>query len=205
MTEGQPLVQELVQKSQAGDLAAFERLAEMFRDRLEGSVRSRLAHYGLPAAEVEEVVQETFARALQAIERFEWRGEDAFYRWMSGIAHRVILVTARQARRASGEEVPLNRAGKGVSPSRAMSREERFRRLQESIAGLSDDHREVVLLARIEGLTMKEIAARMGKTPGAVRQLLFRALGKLKDVFGDTESLGLPDRRLNGNGGTEPN
>ena len=62
--------------------------------------------------------------------------------------------------------------------------------------GLSDDHRQVIILARIEGLKMSEIAERMNRSPGAVRILLFRAMQELKKKFGNTESLHLPERSL---------
>jgi RNA polymerase sigma factor (sigma-70 family) len=76
-----------------------------------------------------------------------------------------------------------------------MRREERWERLEKSLAALSPDHREVIRLARIEGLEVREIAARMGRTPSAVKNLLLRALKELKRSFGDTESLRLPGGR----------
>ena len=54
----------------------------------------------------------------------------------------------------------------------------------------------LLLLARIECLTMKEIAERTGSSPVAVKQLVFRALRKLRDVFGDTASFHLADGNL---------
>jgi RNA polymerase sigma factor (sigma-70 family) len=68
--------------------------------------------------------------------------------------------------------------------------------LQRALESLSPDHREVILLARVEGLSMKEIAERLHRSPNAVVQLLWRALKKLRDAFGETESLHLPPRRL---------
>ena len=79
-----------------------------------------------------------------------------------------------------------------------MRREERFERLEASLEKLSVDHREVILLTRVEGLTFAETAARMGRSPDAVKQLLYRALRELRSTFGETASLHLPDRRLGG-------
>ena len=47
---------------------------------------------------------------------------------------------------------------------------------------------------------MKEIADRMGRSPEAVRKLFGRALLKLRERFGDTESSHLPDHELGGDG-----
>ena len=47
-------------------------------------------------------------------------------------------------------------------------------------------------LARIQGLQVKEIAKRMNRSPDAISQLIRRALMRLRETLGDTESLGLP-------------
>jgi len=49
---------------------------------------------------------------------------------------------------------------------------------------------------RIKGLKITEAAHRMGRTSSAVTHLLMRALKKLKESFGDTESLNLPPMRF---------
>lgn len=89
-------------------------------------------------------------------------------------------------------EVPQS----GVTPSRCLQRHERFERLEKALENLSPDHRKVILMARIEGLPIQEIAARMERSPDAVMHLLRRALRKLKAAFGETESLRLPERAL---------
>jgi len=61
----------------------------------------------------------------------------------------------------------------------------------------------VIRLARFEGLSLKEIAGRMGRTPGAVAQLLARALRKLRATFGETESYHLPAQSLYEEGGDD--
>ena len=60
------------------------------------------------------------------------------------------------------------------SASKAAVRNERFDRLEKALEQLSDEHRRVILLSRIDGLSMKEIAARMERSPDAVMKLLRR-------------------------------
>ena len=67
---------------------------------------------------------------------------------------------------------------------------------QEALDALPPDHREVLVLSRLEGLAAEEIARRMGRTPNAVYHLIVRALALLRERFGATESLLLPDRPL---------
>ena len=87
-----------------------------------------------------------------------------------------------------------------VSPSKGLRRHERFDRLQTALDSLSEDHRTVLRLAHLKGLKTREIAESMNRSPEAVRQLLWRALKQLRGRFDDTESLGLPPRKLSDNG-----
>ena len=82
-----------------------------------------------------------------------------------------------------------------------MRRNERFDRLEHSLEKLLPEHREVILLSRIEGLTMKEIAQKTGRPLSTVKYHLVCGLAELKKHFGDTESLHLPDRQLTAEGG----
>ena len=124
------------------------------------------------------------------------RDEDSFLRWLSVIARNVVLEAVRRERTAP-EPLPRgDPSAAGLSESRRLRREERFDRLQEALRRLSPIHRQVILLARIEKLPLKEVASRLGRSHDAARQLLRRALQELKGSFGDTESLGLPPRGL---------
>jgi RNA polymerase sigma-70 factor (ECF subfamily) len=115
---------------------------------------------------------------------------------MCGIAENLIHHEVRRAARHPARELEGDVSAEAASPSLAMRREERFDRLQSALETLRPDHREVVLLVRVEGLSFEEVGRRMGRSPDAVKQLLWRALKKLKSSFGDTESIHLPDRSL---------
>jgi len=187
--------QELVEMAQAGDRDAFDELVLHFQERLGDQVKSRLGARLQARTAPEDIVQETFGVAFETIGRFTWRGEGSFYRWLGSIAEHLIWNSSQK--KAWGE-ISLTRdvSAGGPSPSKHLRRDERFDRLEKALASLSEDHRRVVTLARLEGLKVKEIAARMNSSPEAVKKLLARALLHLKESFGDTESLHLPDRRL---------
>ena len=152
-------------------------------------------------SEIDEVVQETFVLAFEAIARFEWNGEVAFLGWLSRIARNVAIDRAKDARRRRYLELPDRLEADGASPSRAMRRGERFERLERAIAGLPPDYREAIRLSQLERLKVKEIALRMSRSEFAVKHLLARAVRKLRESFGDTDSLHLPDRPLDVEGG----
>ena len=196
MEQAEP-VEGLIERAKQGDREAFATLVREYEGRVRPWVQGRVFFYLGPKLDVEDVVQETFVRAFEALHRFRWRHdhEDPFFVWLCGIARRVGLEFAQRSQRSrrlqTGHDIPAHRD----SESAVLRRNERFDRLQESLRKLSPDYREVIRLARIEGLKTKEIAERMHRSPNAVKHLLVRALRQLGVEFGDTESLGLPRRR----------
>ncbi|MBN1420191.1 MAG: sigma-70 family RNA polymerase sigma factor [Planctomycetes bacterium] len=186
----------LVERAREGDREAFGRLVERYQGRMEALVSARMGGLVRGTAEVADITQETFARALRSLETFRWRGEESFLRWLGGIAENLIAKAANREKRHGLLRLEGDSAGSDPSPSKVLRREERFRRLEQALEALPPDYREVIRLARIEGLKHEEIAARMNRSHAAVRQLLIRALRQLRERFGDTESLHLPHRIL---------
>ncbi len=93
--------------------------------------------------------------------------------------------------------------GAAPSPSKTLRRAERFERLRKSMETLAEDYQTVLKLSRIEGCSLKEIAARMDGSESAVKNLLLRATRQLKRSFGDTESLNLGDEHFEGEGDSD--
>jgi len=196
MTEPETSTFTLVQEAKRGDRKALGRLFDHFEPRLKAVLRDLLGDRLKRETAIDDLLQETYTRACESIDRFEWRDEDSFLRWLSVIARNVVLEAARREKMSPGTLPEQDPCASGLSPTRKLQRQERFDRLQEAIKCLRPDHRQVILLARLEKLPLKEVASRMGRSHDAVRQLLRRALQELKQNFGDTESLGLPPRRL---------
>ena len=189
--------QKLVARAQAGEREARETLAARLHDPLDRYVRLRVGPHLRQKVEIEDVLQEAFTKAFTSIAQFRGRSEQQFLKWLQAIAERVILKLARYHRRDQVLFVEQKGAPfRDVTPSRAMQRDERFERLQQALESLSPDHREVITLARLQGLRTEEIARRMNRSTNAVLNVLFRALSKLREAFGDTESFSLPPRRL---------
>jgi RNA polymerase sigma-70 factor (ECF subfamily) len=186
----------LLDAARAGDRAALERLLTRCQERLDALIHSRLGPHLRARVPAADVRQETFLRALRSLERFQWQGEESLLRWLGGIANHVIQEIARREKRELLLPTDDDVAGDEVSASRGARRRERFDRLQAALDGLSADHRRVIILARIEKLPMKEIARRMERSPEAATQLLWRALKKLREAFGSTDSFSLPETEL---------
>ena len=202
-------------RAQEGDNDAFSGLVEKYRDPLEYWVHLRLGSRLRGKIEIQDIVQETFLRAYVSLPTFRWSTDGSFFHWLSAIAEHVIQSLARKLstkKRSSAREVPLapgmeprsllaGKLGKlierlNLSPSTVLRRSERFERLEAALNALKPDRREVVVLAILREVPIKEIAAKMGRSPDAVSMLLLRALDQLRVLFGITESLHLPDRLL---------
>ena len=188
---------DLVRDAKAGLPSAQEELINRHRVRLADYVQARVGSHLKTRIELEDVLQETFASAFRSLSDFEWQGEGSFLRWLKGVASNEILRLAKRERRRDFISIePSELPSDSSSPSRGVRREERFDRLERALNSLSPEHREVIVLARIKGMRLAEVAKQTGRTPNAVAQLLGRGLAKLKEAFGDTESLSLPPESL---------
>lgn len=196
-------IQELFERAKGGDRDAFEELVLRSQGKLEPFIERRLRPDLRRRLDVAALANDTFARAFESFGRFAGRDEDSWFAWLSGIAKMVVLKEIERLKRSravgKGREITID----APSPSRALRREERFERLKTALEGLSGDHREVIRLCRIEGLPIREVARTMNRTAAAVKMLLCRALKELKGKFGDTESLGLPQRTFESEGGRD--
>jgi len=192
---GRISTEQLAMRAKNGDQEAIRCLVVRFGPPLERFVACHLGEALQGQLEPEDIVQEAFAKAFQVIRNLKWQGEKAFFNWLRSIAKNLILSASKKNNR-----VPLRLTcdipADATSPSKRLRREERFERFQKALNALSEDHRRVILLVRIEGLGIEEIASRMGRSPNAVKKLLARALRELKKAFGETESFELPGRRL---------
>ena len=191
----------LVERARKGEREAFDALVGAQGAALREHAGKRIGRHLRSRVEVDDVVQETLGRAWKSIGGFRWTGEAAFLGWLKQISEHVILhLAARQGRdRILYREE--DRGGEGPTPSRALRREERLERLEEALGRLDPDYREAVRLVRIEGLQIREAARRMDRKPKAVMHLVSRGLKKLRENFGDTESLHLPPGPIGGGRG----
>ncbi len=182
---------DLVERARNGDPQAFAELFEPLRQHLLAAIRRRLSPAIRQRVDPEDVLQDTFVRGLHSVSRFEWQGDGSFRRWLEVVATHGTLDVVRHQGRRKALRIDRDLKGDGAPPSRAMRRQERRERLQNSLKTLRPDHRTVLELSRMEGLSIREIADRMGRSESAVKNLLLRATRKLRESFGDTESLGL--------------
>lgn len=192
----QARIPRLIERAKSGDRAAFDALNQEFSGKLGSFVRSRLRAQYRQQLEIDELVQDTFTRAFQSMERFQGEEGDSFFGWLAGIAKNAVLKAIEKRQRDQCLEIDREIPAGSASPSKVLRRGERFDRLQKAIENLSGEYRQVILLCRIEGLPIAKVAEQMQRSPDAVKKLLWRALKELKKTFGETESFHLPQRSL---------
>lgn len=187
----------LVDRIKGGDSEAFTALFGKYQRRLAVLIYYRMSHELRQQMEVDDILQETFLMASRQMGQFTYRAPGSFLAWLSRIADRTIVDAARfQARqkRDGGERVRFrsesNPGGPEPAdfrtPSRIFMAGERVRALLAKMDALSSEQREVILLAKFEGLSTQEIAAKMGKSREAVALLLHRALKHFRESEQDS-------------------
>ena len=166
----------LVEAWQAGDHRAFDDLYEMYFDRLRAFCQRRV---GDPA-EAQDLAQEAFVKALQALPRLT--GERRFYPWMTVIASRLCIDHHRKRSRVEpSDEVDLGSVDDGHDARFSLQAD--LGNLDRALARLGPRHVEVLELREREELSYDQIADRLGVPHSTVEALLFRARRALRREF----------------------
>jgi RNA polymerase sigma-70 factor, ECF subfamily len=171
--------QQLVERVQAGDKAAFDLLVRKYQHR----VLKLVSRFVSDAAEAEDVAQEAFLKAYRALASF--RGDSAFYTWL----YRIAINTAKNAlvsnrRRPVDFDLDLQdpeqydrhaRLKEGDTPEGVLLTEEIRSVVENAMEQLPEDLRTAIVLRELEGLSYEEIAEAMDCPVGTVRSRIFRA------------------------------
>jgi RNA polymerase sigma-70 factor (ECF subfamily) len=193
--------QQLVALAKAGDDDALNRLCRVYGERVRRIVRLRMGRELRVKLDSMDLVQDALLNALRGFGDFTYENEGDFLRWLSRIAQNALghHVEKLQAdKRDIRREVRLDECkpttGGGLAgtpgpvdvttPSVIMARKEELDKLEEAIDELKPEHKKVIVLAKIEGLSYKEIGKRLGKSADAVGMLLSRAMVGLTIAYG---------------------
>jgi RNA polymerase sigma-70 factor (ECF subfamily) len=137
------------------------------------------AFYSRDKAEAEDVVMEVFQHLLlDPVRLAELARTDALQGWCMRLTRNIAVHHARRTtRRAAYEamESPEAQADDGPSVSPAMQKQ-----ILEALDSLDESTRTIVTLRYFEGLSIPDIAERLGLSPGAVRVRTYRAIRQLR-------------------------
>ena len=172
----------LILAAQGGDQDAFGRIVRAYQRPIY-----RVA-WGLTrnSSDADDLAQETFVRAYQAIGRF--RVGEPLYPWLSRIAVNLAYSLFRRRKRRPETSIePLLEAGQqwagGEDPEAALATRERRQHLGEVFEQLSSEHRAILVLRVVEEMSYEQIAAALGIPAGTVMSRLSRARAELRSRF----------------------
>jgi RNA polymerase sigma-70 factor (ECF subfamily) len=178
----EPLEREWINRARQGDLSAFGELVA----RHDGYI-TRVIRNMVPPAEVEDIYQETFVKAFTGLAAF--RAESGFRTWLTRIAINQCLNLRRRhswkGRFSLPAELETDRLLHEISssdspPDQQAVQREMLGHLQVAMNELPDSQRVVFIFKYVQGCSIKEIAAILGKAEGTVKSDLFRAMQKVR-------------------------
>lgn len=186
---------ELVARAARGDAQAAGELLDRHLPALRGYVRLRMGKQLRAKESVSDVVQSVCREVLENVDRFRHPGPAAFRHWLYATTQRKLMhrleYYGAQKREAAREldQGPDRDAALATfyesfcTPSRELVSAEEIERIETAFDGLPEEYREVILLARVVGLSRAAVAREMGKSEDQVRGLLSRALARLASLL----------------------
>ncbi len=183
------ILAELMRRAASGEDTAFESLVRHF----EGMVYSFALQSLRRREDAEDATQEVFLKLWRTLGT--WRDEASVKTYIMRIARNTVIdmIRRRNSRPTDsltvedddGEESQLDVADTDTSsnPAADYVRREQIEEVRSAIDELPTDHREIIILRDINGLSYAEIAEATGLDPGTVRSRLSRARNNLKEIL----------------------
>ena len=182
----------LVRRMKAGDERAFEELVRLYQNRIFGLMLRMIGN----RQEAEDLAQEVFMTVHRAIQSY--RGDGRFYTWLYRIAsntckNRIKYLRGRNFHRSVPvEDAPESQVGSEGGPTvalqsqiagpEAMTEGQRLQAaIQRELAELEPEHRLLIILRDVQGLSYQEILVTTGLQEGTLKSRLHRARVALKD------------------------
>ena len=172
-----------MEAAKRGDREAFRTLFERYHRRAYALALGVVRH----PDDALDVVQDAFIKAHKYLDKFE--GNSSFYTWLYRIVMNLAIDHIRKHRRVRPVELDEQRLedgggddGDGLlptllggNPGRALMDKEIRQRIDVALGELSENHRSVLVMRELEGLSYEEMAQAMGCSKGTIMSRLFHA------------------------------
>jgi RNA polymerase sigma-70 factor (ECF subfamily) len=183
-----------------GDIESLTRLLEDHGHEIRRRIDASLGKAWRTVVDADDVMQVTYLEAFLRIRQFKPSGPGSFAAWLMRIAENNLRDAVRELERAKRPD-PRRRAEvtsdqdsclalvemigyTSTTPSRDVARSEAVRMLESSLRALPADYEQVLRLYDLSGRPVDEVAAALGRSPGAVHMLRARAQERLREVMG---------------------
>jgi RNA polymerase sigma-70 factor (ECF subfamily) len=166
----------LMTRYQRADAAAVTALIDLLSPQLFQFFASQMGS----RADAEDMLQELWLRVHRV--RHTYRPGEPVFPWVYAIAHRVRVDNYRRRRRISSRELEAD-----VLPSQNDQKNE-LPAFDDLVAALPESQREVLVMLKVNGLSIEEVARATGCTPGAAKQKAHRAYERLRSVLTRTQA-----------------
>lgn len=179
-------IRALVGRAQAGDAEAFGLIYDKYVDAVFRFIYFRIGNRQL----AEDLTADTFVRALRRIDSFTWQGRD-LRAWLVTIARNLVADYYKSARYRlevmAGDLLNAERVEHSVQGGPEDSVVNRITNiaLLAAVKRLSPDQQECIILRFLNDFSVPETAAAMGKSPGAIKALQYRAVRALARLLPD--------------------
>ncbi len=187
----EPTEAEIVARCRDGDRSAFQMLVERYQRRAYSIAYGMLRNRD----DALDAAQDAFVKVFRNIGSF--KGDSSFYTWFYRIVVNVCIDRCRKKSRMRSVEyddtyrrrdesfgsVPLVGNTKPMHPGASFENAELSKVLNEALAKLSDNHRTIILLREVEGLSYEDIAEAVGCHLGTVMSRLHHARKNLQKAL----------------------
>ncbi len=173
-----PADAELIAQAKAGQVEAFGTLYQRYLDPIYRYIRIRVAEDNI----AEDLTELVFLRAFEALDRYKERGRP-FSAFLYQVARNLLVDHYRQQKRELPLEAVDDMAVTDSNIDEHVIWSERKVMLQQAMADLRPDYQEVIRLRVILALPTETVAQWMGRSEGAVRVLLHRALNAMRECM----------------------